>query len=415
MSYQRRSPLVPFRGAALFLALFAPLALPLAGRTEAPSAPASLVATSRETRGVWVVRTDLTSATAVNRVVGTARKNGLNTLFVQCRGRGDAYYCSTLEPRAQSLAKCAADFDPLAQAVREGHAAGLQVHAWVNSCYVWSEARPPASPRHLVRTNPDWLAVSSTGKRCAIGDKEVFICPGNPGARAHLVQVCGDIARRYEVDGVQLDYIRYANQNLCYCGGCLDRFAASLSGTVPEERIKLLRARGPKGLPVSYPAAWRQFRRDQITSLVGEIRAAVKKERPAALLSVAAIAWGSYPGDFKRSEAYNLVGQDWYGWIRSGLVDAVCPMTYQSNTAGFASWVNAVQNSHPDFPVWFGIASYLFNADSSAAKIQTVRKSGGKGWVLFSYTAVTKSGTNDAYLQRLKSLAIPKESASASR
>lgn len=362
-----------------------------------------------------MVRTDLTSAAAVSRVVGTARKNGLNTLFVQCRGRADAFYCSTLEPRAQSLTKCASDFDPLAQAVREGHAAGLKVHAWVNSCYVWSDKHLPTAGNHLVRAHPEWLAVSQTGKRCSIGDKEVFICPGNPAARAHLVEVCEDIARRYEVDGIQLDYIRYANQNLCYCNGCLDRFAASLSGTVPEERVKALRAKGPQGLPASYPAAWRQFRRDQVTALVSEIRTAVKKERPEAMLSVAAIAWGSYPGDFKRSEAYNLVGQDWYGWIRSGLVDAVCPMTYQSNQAGFASWVNAVRSSHPDFPVWFGIASYLFNADSSAAKIQTVRQSGGKGWVLFSYTAVTKSGTNDAYLQRLKSLTIPKESASAGK
>ena len=406
MEYQYRSRTLLFRAAAFAGGLAALLAVPGVGRGASLSAP-------KETRGVWVVRTDLTSAGSVSRVVTTAKKNGLNTLFVQCRGRADAYYCSTLEPRAQCLTRCAPDFDPLAQAVREGHAAGLKVHAWVNSCYVWSDKRAPAAGEHLVRANPDWLAVSCTGNRCAIGEKEVFICPGNPAARAHLVEVCEDIARRYEVDGIQLDYIRYANQNLCYCDGCLDRFAASLSGTAPEEQIKTLRARGRQGLPAAFPSAWRQFRRDQVTSLVREIRTAVKKERPEAMLSVAAIAWGSYPGEFKRSEAYNLVGQDWYGWIDSGLVDAVCPMTYQTALPGFASWVKAVQKSHPDFPVWFGIASYLFNADGSAAKIQTVRQSGGKGWVLFSYTAVTKSGTNDAYLQRLKSLSIPKESASA--
>lgn len=410
MQYPRRSLVLSFRVAAFLGGLCALLALPNASRAQA-SAPVS----PKETRGVWVVRTDLTTPASIKRVVSTARKNGLNTLFVQCRGRADAYYCSNLEPRAQCLTKCATDFDPLAQAVRDGHAAGLKVHAWVNSCYVWSDKRAPTASEHLVRANPDWLAVSATGSRCAVGEKEVFICPGNPAARAHLVQVCEDIARRYEVDGVQLDYIRYANQNLCYCDGCLDRFATSLAGTVPEERIKIARAKGRLGLPNTYPGSWRQFRRDQVTTLVREIRTAVKKERPEAMLSVAAIAWGSYPGDFKRSEAYNLVGQDWYGWITSGLVDAVCPMTYQTNTVGFASWVNAVQKTHPDFPIWFGIASYLFNADGSAAKIQTVRHAGGKGWVLFSYTAVTKSGTNDAYLQRLKTLAIPKETASAKR
>jgi uncharacterized lipoprotein YddW (UPF0748 family) len=370
----------------------------------AGSAPpqASRSPVAKEVRGVWVVRTDVTSPASVSKVVAAARKNGLNTLFVQVRGRGDAYYRSELEPRAQALAKVGEGFDPLSKMVADGHAAGLQVHAWVNACYVWSDKNAPLAPGHIVRARKDWLAVRCTGDRCMVGNSEVFICPGNPEARAHLVAVCRDIAKRYEVDGIQLDYIRYANKDLCYCNGCLDRFSASLNGAAPSERLAELRAKSRTALPNAYQRAWLQFRRDQITSLVREIRAAVKAERSQALLSAAVIAWGGYPGSFERTEAYNQVGQDWYGWIREGLVDAVCPMTYQKQTAGFGSWVRAVGRTHPDFPVWYGIGAYLFSSDSAAAKVEAVRKGGGKGWVLFSYTSVTRSGTNDAYLRNLK-------------
>jgi len=365
----------------------------------------------KEVRGLWVVRTDVTSAASVSKVIGSAKKNGLNTLFVQCRGRGDAYYRSDLEPRAQALVKNGGDFDPLAKAVADGHAAGLKVHAWVNACYVWSDKTAPNAPGHIVRAKKEWLAVRCTGDRCTVGNSEVFICPGNPEARAHLVSVCRDIANRYEVDGIQLDYIRYANRDLCFCNGCLDRFAATLDPLVPPDRLKALRTKSRTALPNAYMREWLQFRRDQITTLVREIRGAVKAERSKAMLSAAVIAWGGYPGSFERTEAYSQVGQDWYGWIREGLVDAVCPMTYQTNTAGFGGWVRAIGRSHPDFPVWYGIGAYLFSSESAAAKVEAVRRGGGKGWVLFSYTSVTQRGTNDSYLRNLKARVLGPNSA----
>lgn len=361
---------------------------------------------------MWVVRTDLTSPQAVSRVVRHARQNGLNTLFVQVRGRGDAYYCGGLEPRAKALAKAGPAFDPLAQVVREGHEAGLQVHAWVNACYVWSEKKSPCA-EHLVNAHRDWLAVDRAGRRCAVGDSEVFICPGNPEARAHLAAVCRDLARRYAVDGVQLDYIRYNNGNTCYCGPCLKRFEAYVSRKSTPAKLAELRAKGRLGVVQGYAWSWKQFRRDQVTALVREVRAAVKAERPAALLSAAVIPWGAFRDDFRKTEAYNTVGQDWYGWIREGLVDAVCPMTYQANLAGFKSWVRGVQRDHPEFPVWYGIGAYLFGPESAAVKIQATRQAGAPGWVLFSYTAVTKSGTNDGYLKTLKARVLPRETASA--
>src|SRR5262249_38169236 len=160
---------------------------PTAARLAAdlPNAPAvSPRVAPEEVRALWVVRSSLTSPAAIRTIVAQARDNGYNTLIVQVRGRGELYCTGGLEPRAEELAAQPMEFDPLAQIVREGHAAGLQVPAWLNAMFVWSRPQPPACPVHLVLAHPDWLMVNRAGRKVAIGDKAgLFTCPSHPGVR----------------------------------------------------------------------------------------------------------------------------------------------------------------------------------------------------------------------------------------
>ena len=55
---------------------------------------------NQETRALWVVRFTLTSPEAVRASVQRAKENGFTDLVVQVRGRGDAFYNSQWEPRA---------------------------------------------------------------------------------------------------------------------------------------------------------------------------------------------------------------------------------------------------------------------------------------------------------------------------
>ena len=61
------------------------------------------VLVAQEVRALWVVRTTLTSPEKIRQLVQSAADNGFNTLIVQIRGRGDAYYKSRVEPRAIEL------------------------------------------------------------------------------------------------------------------------------------------------------------------------------------------------------------------------------------------------------------------------------------------------------------------------
>lgn len=77
-----------------------------------------------EVRALWVVRTTLTSPSAIAAMVAAAKSGGVNTLLVQVRGRGDAYSQNGIEPRPVSLAT-QPSFDPLATTIAKAHEAGL--------------------------------------------------------------------------------------------------------------------------------------------------------------------------------------------------------------------------------------------------------------------------------------------------
>ena len=101
-----------------------------------------------ETRALWVTRSTLATPSGVGALVTAARAAGFNTLIVQVRGRGDAYYRSRLEPRAAEL-RARPDFDPLAETLRLARAAGLRVHAWVPVNLVSSAVDLPMAARAL--------------------------------------------------------------------------------------------------------------------------------------------------------------------------------------------------------------------------------------------------------------------------
>src|SRR4030095_358069 len=132
------------------------LVLPVCAPVQSAS---SLVrANNSEVRALWVVRTTLTSPEKIRAMVKSAAHNGFNTLIVQVRGRGDAYYNSRKEPRAAELKDQPPDFDPLAFTLKEAKARGLQVHAWVNTSLLANLDALPTQPSHVYHRHPDWLA-----------------------------------------------------------------------------------------------------------------------------------------------------------------------------------------------------------------------------------------------------------------
>ncbi len=118
-----------------------------------------------------------------------------------------------------------------------------------------------------------------------------------------------------------------------------------------------------------------------MTALVARLRKTIKSTRPTALVTVAAAP------DLQEARDHRL--QDWGAWLQAGLVDAVCPMAYTQEPARFAEQISAARDVAGGRAVWAGIGAYRLPAAQTIENIQTARRLGAAGVVLFSYDSLT--------------------------
>lgn len=312
---------------------------------------AGISGTASEVRALWVTRTTLSSPAAIAEMVRTAQTGGFNTLLVQVRGRGDAYYRSSLEPRPTELAS-RSDFDPLAEVLALAKPAGISVHAWINVNLVSSAADLPSSRQHVVFRHPEWLMVPrelaaemqgadpqspeyvgrlARWTRTHLDAVEgLFTSPLHAAAAAHVASIAAEIASNYAVDGIHLDYIRFPNSDFDYSRAALDQFKQSLRGRMTDterQRVDTQELVDPLAYPNNFPARWRAFRQSRLTGLLMRVRTAVKAVNPRAVISTTVVPDAEVAAESRM--------QDWRTWLEQGLVDVLCPMAYTPDVEVF--------------------------------------------------------------------------------
>jgi len=400
--------------ARLWMAVLAASLSATAAAAEAPPAP-------REVRALWVVRTSITSPEAVRQVVEDARRAGVNTLIVQVRGRGDAYYRGRWEPRSAALEDQPADFDPLAETIKAAKKADIAVHAWLNTHLLANLADLPAQPEHVYNAHPEWLAVPRRAaaelyamdpadpryrERIVAASKEdtrelegVYTAPSHPAVKEHVYRVFLDVVENYDVDGVHFDYVRFPSPDFDYSRTALDRFRAAMDPTLGDEERRLLGGlvqTRPLVYVDLFPQAWERFRRDQITDLVERISTGVKARKPKVLVSAAVFA--------SDEDAFARRFQDWKAWLERGLLDVVCPMAYTADTEIWKRQIAIARGFSFGRAVWAGIGAYRQPPEGALEKIELGRRIGVDGFVLFSYGDVTRPSERAPagdYLQRI--------------
>ncbi|MBT8487432.1 MAG: family 10 glycosylhydrolase [Gemmatimonadetes bacterium] len=379
-----------------------------------PTVPVTLdpVRPFDEIRALWVVRFTLTSEEAVMEMVERADAAGFNTLIVQVRGRADAFYASALEPRGESVQE-PEPFDPLALVVREAHARGMAVHAWINTHLVWGPTAPPTSAAHLVNTHPDWLALpKALGRELLAVDpfdrsyldrlvehaaanehavEGIYSSPSHPEVQDRVHAVWLDVARRYDLDGLHFDYIRFPSADYDYSLGALERFRLWVRAALEPDRFAALDAAYARDLYAFVEGEselWDSFRREQVTTLVERIYRDVKALNPRLVVSAAVIA--------DREVAYSDRFQDWVAWLRDGVLDIAVPMAYTPDASRFVDLVETARDAAGDRRrVWAGIGAYMNSPEGTLEMIDIARAENTGGVVLFSYDWVVGEGAGD--------------------
>ena len=207
---------------------------------------------------------------------------GINTVLLQTRVRATTIYPSDIEPWDGCLSGKpgkSPGYDALQFAIDECHRRGMELHAWVVTIPVgkWNTYGCQQLRKRygkLIRK---------------IGD-EGYMNPESPTTASYIADICEEITRKYDVDGIHLDYIRY-------------------------------------------PETWRgAIHKEYITDIVKTINSRVKLHKPWVKLSCSPI--GKYDDLSRfRSNGWNArsrVAQDAQGWLRDGLMDQLYPMMYFS-------------------------------------------------------------------------------------
>lgn len=347
---------------------YAPPRVPY-GAPRVPDAPPA----RRAIRAIWVTRWDYKSPADIAHVMRNCQAAGFNTVLFQVRGAGTVFYRSRIEPWADELGGRDPGFDPLAVACEEAHRRGLSLHAWVNVMPGWRGDKPPTNPRQLYLAHPDWFWRDAAGRRQPLGWYN-SVNPCYPEVRKYLVTVMREIVENYPVDGLHLDYIRFPNEwSRSYPPG----------GRVPDyprdRRTLALFQRATGCAPGTSPRRWDEWRTGQVTRLVRDIRAMMRRAKPRVCLSAAV---GASPDKAKRDHF-----QDSRRWVAEGLLDAVYPMNYAKDMRTFstrlAEWSGRVARS----TIVMGVMFDDRDASTVLKQVDRARRS-GTHFAAFAYNSL---------------------------
>lgn len=340
----------------------------------------------------------MNSPEEIRALVEATRKAHLNTIIAQVRHRGLTYYRSTIEPPAASWAS-QKEFDPLATLLQQAHAntrtsPSLAVYAWFN-VFNFGDVEKTSLTREQRQRIRSWLSLTTTGSQTT------FLDPAVPEVQEYLLSLIRECAVNYPIDGINLDYIRYPEQEAGYHPRAIDRFQ---------------RLYGRHDRPRPDDPQWNEFRREQITGFVRRCAAELWRTRPEAMLSVCAVGFGDAPphDDFTRSSPYRQVHQDWASWIDQGCVDIVTRMGYKrehipAHAAQFRHWADfsrRLQSRGPGNTVTIGIGGFFNSPDNVIVQYLEAHRR-GLGTSLFSYwrpandAAATTSGNSHPIWERI--------------
>ncbi|HEY8418162.1 MAG TPA: family 10 glycosylhydrolase [Limnochordales bacterium] len=304
-----------------------------------PDSPSNPDATSAEVRAVWIsnaVLGRLGGPAGVMRLLDELAEANVNVILPEAVFRGYTLYPGPYQdPRFAAWS-----VDPLEVIAHAAHLRGMEVHPWV---WVFA-AGLDAAPGPILAAHPQWaecppgadvvlgLEAARSAPPPAAG-RTLWLSPAVPEARAFLIREFLEILRRYPVDGLHLDYIRYSETP---CGDGVPRASlARYAAETGRDPAAVVAAAGAGSAAAREEAmAWHLWREAQVSAFVRDLSAAMRAENPSWVLTAAVTP--------EIREARYLRWQDWEHWLANGWVDYVFPMAYASNVrlvrTMMASW-----------------------------------------------------------------------------
>lgn len=280
-----------------------------------------------ELKGVWVRPKEKNEA-EIERTLDEMQELGFNTIFLETYFHGKTIFPSDTMRNwgFEYQNKNFLGHDPLAAWVRGAHKRNMQLHVWFQSFYIGNKL-PQEDAYSILAVRPMW---GNKNKANAQSNEPVphisehrgyFIDPANPEVINFLTELILEISAKYNIDGVNLDYVRYPlsaksdstnyeNSNWGYTQYAREEFK-KIYGIDPID-IKAGTSMWEK---------WNNYRQDRISKYVAGVKMALKER--GILLS--AVAFPDYKNSLETKQ------QNWVKWANYNYVDALTPLIMTSD------------------------------------------------------------------------------------
>ncbi len=283
---------------------------------------------AQELRGTWIARDQLGTKEALAYAIDSIAAANFNVIYVNVWSRGyplwksNVFYQHTgvyIDPTYEGR-------DILAEAIAEAHKHGLHVEAWFEYGFVggYEPYYPGTSGKgKIFDSHPDWVA-----KRLDGGEKDnsnfYWMVQTRKDVQDFLIDLVMEIVRNYDVDGLELDRIRYSSLQYGY-----DSYTDSL--------YRLEHNGNPPPTNYSDPS-WIRWRADKLNEFQARVYDSVKSVRPKFNLSNA-------PSLYSASQytSYNNFCQDWVWWVNNNKIDNVQVQSYVESPSAFSSILDYIQ------------------------------------------------------------------------
>lgn len=283
---------------------------------------------------------------------------GFNEIIVEVKTmQGKAlYFSDILEYQTEANGVTVnRDWDYLQYFIDQAHQRGMTILA---ASTVMPDYRPEWEQYCCIEHLPEGLISIKKSKDGMFP----FLNPVYPEVRELVMSVCEEIVRKYDVDGLVLDYCRYQNANSDFSEAskkAFEEYAGVKCTNFPYDIYYYPEGETDKGeyKPSTHYNKWIEWRSSVIQGYVKEIRDRIKAIKPDISLQYWAAAWWPLP-----ATAQNWASQKYtnfpYWWS-----------TKDYYKTGFADYLDVFQNGayySKVTPMWESgtIAHALYQGDA---------------------------------------------------
>ncbi|WP_161947698.1 family 10 glycosylhydrolase [Rufibacter ruber] len=279
------------------------------------------VVQAQELRGTWLARTSFTSKAKLASQMDSLAAANFNVVYVNVWSRGYPLWQSEVfkQHTGVSIDPAYANRDILAEAIAEGHRVGLHVEAWFEYGFVGGYNPAGAGSKGPVfDAHPAWVAQTQSGVE-KDGSNFYWMVHSHPEVQKFLIDLATEVVNNYDVDGVEMDRIRYSSKEYGYDPFTVDLYKREHNGAAPPSDVA--------------EPAWMQWRAQKLNVFVATLYDALKAANPQVNVSSAPSQMGA-----STYTAYENLLQDWKWWISNRKVDNLQMQSYTSSLTAFQSW-----------------------------------------------------------------------------